>query len=75
MYHTIEFVEELPVDLETSPKDWLQRMLKRRGTGFQAKIKPYVVKTDDGLVEVADLYFEDGATPRMVPFGSLMFID
>src|SRR5262249_38094366 len=26
MYHTIEFVEELSVDLEISPKYWLQRM-------------------------------------------------
>ena len=75
MYHTIEFVEELSIDLEISPRDWLQRMLIRRGTRFQAQIKPYVVEMDDGLVEVADLFFGDGATTRMVPFESFTFID
>jgi len=25
MYHTIEFAEELMVDLEISPKHWLER--------------------------------------------------
>ena len=75
MYHTIKFVEELSVDLEFSPKYWLQRMLIRRGTRFQAQIKPYVVDADDDLVEVADLYFADGATTRMVPFESFTFVD
>jgi hypothetical protein len=29
MYHTIEFAEEFMVDLEISPKHWLERMLIR----------------------------------------------
>jgi hypothetical protein len=75
MYHTIEFAEEWMVDLEISPKHWLERMLIRRGTRLQAQIKPFVVETEDGPVEVADLFFADGTTTRMVPFGSFSFVD
>jgi hypothetical protein len=75
MYHTIEFAQELMVDLEISPKHWLERMLIRRATRMQAQIRPYVVETVDGLVEAADLFFDDGTTTRMVPFGSFSFVD
>ena len=75
MYHTIEFAEELTVDLETSHRDWLERMFIRPGTRLQAQIKPYVVETEDGVVEVADLFFDDGTAARMVPFESFSFID
>jgi len=75
MYHTIEFAEELTVDLETSHRDWLERMFIRPGTRLQAQIKPYVVETEDGVVEVADLFFDDGTVTRMVPFESFSFID
>jgi hypothetical protein len=75
MYHTIEFTDELTVDLETSPKNWLERMLIRRGTRLQAQVKPYVVETEDGAAEVADLFFADGSTTRKVPFASFRFVD
>jgi hypothetical protein len=75
MYHTIEFSEELMVDLEISPKQWLERMLIRHGTRAQAQIKPYVVETENGPVEVADLFFADGTTTRRVPFKLFSFVD
>ena len=75
MYHTLEFVEELTVDLEISPKHWLERMLIQRGTHLQAQLKPYVVETQDGPVEVADLFFADGTTARRLPFEAFSFID
>jgi hypothetical protein len=75
MYHTIEFAEEMMVDLEISPRHWLEQMLIRRGTRLQAQIKPYVVEAEDGPVEVADLFFDDGTTTRMVPFESFSFVD
>jgi hypothetical protein len=75
MYHTIEFAQELTVDLEISPKHWLEKMLIRPGTCVQAQIKPYVVETEDGPVEVADLFFPDGTATRMVPFESFSFVD
>ena len=75
MYHTIEFAIELTVDLEISPKHWLERTLIRPGTRLQAQIKPYVVETEDGPVEVADLYFADGTTTRMLPYEAFSFLD
>lgn len=75
MYHTIEFVKEVLVDLETSPKHWLEQMLIRCGTRLQAQIKPYVVEAENGLVEVADLFFADGTTTRRVPFELFSFVE
>ena len=75
MYHTIEFAEDCLVDLEISSQHWLERMHIRRGTRLQAQIKPYVVETEDGLVEVADLFFADGTTTRRVAFDSFSFVD
>jgi hypothetical protein len=63
MYHTIEFAEEFTVDLEISPKHRLERMLIRRGTRLQTQIKPYVTETEDGPVEVADLFLADARSP------------
>jgi hypothetical protein len=39
------------------------------------QIKPYVMETEDGPIEVADLFFVDGTTARMVPFESFSFVD
>jgi len=75
MYHTIEFAEELMVDLEISTKHRLERMRIYRGTRLPVELKPYVVETEDGLFEMADLYFPDGTTVRMVPFKSFSFVD
>jgi hypothetical protein len=75
MYHTIEFKTAFTVDVEISPRDRLERMLVRRGTRQKAQIKPYVIETEKGPVEVADLFFADGTTTRMVPFESFAFVD
>lgn len=75
MYHTIEFATEFMVDLEISPKHRLEKMLVHRGIRLKAQIKPYVVETEDGLVEVADLFLTDGTTTRMVPFEFFSFVD
>jgi hypothetical protein len=75
MHHTIEFVQELAVDLEVSPRHWLEKMVIRPGTRVQAQIKPYVVETADGPVEVADLFFADGTAARRVPFEAFSLVD
>jgi hypothetical protein len=75
MYHTIEFNTAFTVDVEVSPRDRLERMLVRRGTRLQAQIKPYVVEADDGPIEVADLFFADGTTARMISFSTFAFVD
>ena len=75
MYHTIEFGVELAVDLEVSPKQWRECLVVRRGTRLQAQIKPYVVESEDGPVEVADLCFEDGTATRRVPYACFSFVE
>jgi hypothetical protein len=75
VYHTIEFASEITVDLEISPKRWLERLRIRQGERLQAQIKPYVAVADDGPVEVADLFFEDGTVTRKVSFACFSFVD
>jgi hypothetical protein len=50
-------------------------MLIRPGTCLQAQIKPYVVETENGPVEVADLFFADGTSAHRVPFEAFSFVD
>lgn len=75
MYHTVEFRLDFMLDLETSPKNYLQQLNIKQGERLKAQLKPYVVETPDGPVEVADLYFEDGATARAVVFACFSFVD
>ncbi len=75
MYHTIEFITELLLDLEISRKKPLERTLIEAGTCLRAQIKPYVVETEDGPVEVADLFLEDGTSTSMVRFACFRFVD
>jgi hypothetical protein len=75
MYHTIAFAKEFVADLETSRKQPLERVLIHKGARLQAQVKPYVIGTSDGPVEVADLFFEDGTGTRTVPFAFFSFID
>jgi hypothetical protein len=75
MYHAITFAEERLVDLEVSCKQPLDQVLIRAETRLRAQIKPYVVETENGPVEVADLFFEDGTATRTVPFAWFSFVD
>jgi len=75
MYHTIEFAVEVFVDLEVSAKQPLEKVRLRKGTRLDAEIKPYVVETDAGLIEVADLYFRDGRVTRRMPFENFSLVD
>jgi hypothetical protein len=75
MYHAIRFVANLWLDLERSPRLPLERLLLRRGTCVRAQLQPHVLETPDGLVEAADLFFDDGTTVRGVPFAAFCFAD
>ena len=75
MYHSIEFITELLLDLEISRKKPLERTLIEAGTRLRAQIKPYVVESEDGPVEVADLFLEDGTSTSMVRFACFRFVD
>ena len=75
MFHTIEFAADFTVDLEVSRKHPLERLLLKKGTRRRVQIRPYVAESTKGPVEVADLFFEDGTTARMVPFACFAFVD
>jgi hypothetical protein len=75
MYHTVEFAVGFTADLEISRGRRLERLLLRKGTRRRAQIKPYVVEGEDGPVEVADLFFEDGTATRTVPFACFTLVD
>ncbi len=75
MYHRIEFDVEVNADMEISPKHPLERVRIKQGARRRAQIKPHIVETGEGPVEVADLFFDDGTTIRQVPFASFRFVD
>ena len=75
MYHTIEINENLAVDVEISPKHHLERTVISKGSRRQVQLKPYVVEVREGLIKVADLYFDDGSVVRAVPFECFCFVE
>ena len=75
MYHTIEFRDDLTVDVALSPKEKLERLLIRKGTRVRTQLKPYVTDSEEGPVEVADLFFEDGSATRGIPYASFSFVE
>jgi hypothetical protein len=75
MYHSIEFITEFTVDVEVSPKQPLERLRIQRGARTRAQLKPYVVQSSDGPIEVADLFLEDGTAVRLVPYACFYFVE
>jgi hypothetical protein len=75
VYHTIEFAVEFVAALEVSRKRARERVRIRKGERLDVQLRPHVVETPEGPVEVADLFFADGSTTRNVPFGSFAFVD
>ncbi len=75
MYHVIEFRKDLLLDIEISPRHRLSRMAVKKGFRLCAQIRPYVVETTEGPVEVADLYLDDGTVTRLVSFASFAVVD
>jgi hypothetical protein len=75
MYHTLEFLRDLMVDVAISPRQPLERLLVRKGSRLVAQVRPYIVEADDGPTEVADLFFADGTSASAIPFGCFLFVD
>jgi hypothetical protein len=75
MYHTLQFLTDLTVDLATSPQQPLERLRIRRGSRLVAQVRPYVLETADGPVEAADLFFADGTSADGVPFACFALLD
>jgi hypothetical protein len=74
MYHTIQFAIDLLLDLDRSPGQPLERVLIRCGARRRVQLRPFVVETAAGPVEVADLFFEDGTAARGVPYAYFTFV-
>jgi hypothetical protein len=75
VYHLIEFTVDFTADLEISPKHRLERLRVMRGMKACVGLRPYVVETFRGPIEVADLYFADGTVTRQVRFEWFRFVD
>jgi hypothetical protein len=75
MYHTLEFLGDIVLDIAISPKLPLERLRVRRGNRLAAQVRPHVLETDAGPVEVADLFFADGSSACGVLFEQFRFID
>jgi hypothetical protein len=75
MYHLIEFNTAFNADVEISPKQRLERLRVRKGTRAYVRLRPFVVETAGEFDEVADLFFEDGAVIRQVPYERFRFVE
>lgn len=75
MYHTIEirvtWVAEMTVPGATRPT----QVLIQRGSRCQAQVRPHVMDSDWGPIEVADLLMDDGSITYAVPFAFFRFVD
>jgi hypothetical protein len=75
MVHSIEFRLDGLVELEIPGTTRLQQLVLHNGTRVRAQVKPYVVESKRGPVEIADLFLEDGSAARAVRFASFRFLD
>jgi hypothetical protein len=73
--HLIEFVTDWWAELEKAPSRPLEQVVIRRGSRRRAHIRPRILAAGNGLVEVADLIFDDGAVARGVPFAAFTFVE
>jgi hypothetical protein len=74
MFHEIEFRLKGIAQRDSSDANVNQGAIAR-GTRVRAEIRPYVVETKYGPVEVADLSLEDGTVARGVRFASFRFVE
>lgn len=75
MYHTIEFTVEVLLDLEISQRDRLELVVMKKGIRRLARVRPYVLETGDGPVEMSDLFFPDGSYTYRVRCEYFSFVD
>jgi hypothetical protein len=75
MYHSIEFCLKVVAAVETAGNDRMEQVVIKPGTRLRALVKPYVVESDLGPIESADLILEDGSVARGVRFASFSFLD
>jgi hypothetical protein len=74
MYHQIQFRASYQVDLQVPDKPRLERLLIKQGEVIEAQVRPYVVETSDGPMEVADLQLAGDGTLLAVPMEYFCFV-
>jgi hypothetical protein len=75
MFHFIEFTVDYLGDLGYSRSDRLEQVEITKGTQLLVQLRPYVVDSLCGPVEMADLFLEDGTTLCEVPFKHFVFVE
>ena len=73
MYHTIEFRVPGVAELERPGEVLPVQVFIETGTRVRAHVRPYVVESEKGPIEVADLFSEDGSSARAVRFATFRF--
>ena len=75
MSHLIEFRTCFLADVEISPKQRLDRVRIRKGMQVNAVTIPNVVETPQGIIETADLLFNDGSIMHTIPYECFCYVD
>ncbi len=75
MTHRVEFRWVVLAEVDRPEYAYPQRVIIKEGTRLTARIRPYVVESPEGPVEVADLTLEDGGIARAVRFAAFRFLD
>jgi hypothetical protein len=75
MYHTIEFRLKGLAEFETPGRAHLEQVVIQQGSRLSACTKPYVLESNHGPVEVADLLLEGGSIVRAVRMATFSFVD
>jgi hypothetical protein len=75
MFHLIEFTDHIYLDLEQSRQHRVEKLLLRPGSRLCVQMRPYVLESPVGPIEVADLFLDDGSTASAVPFASFRMVE
>ena len=75
MYHLIEFKANFTDEQGLTVRERVERLLALKSKRAHVHLRPHVVETAQGPVEVADLYFQDGTVSHQVRFDQFRFID
>ena len=75
MTHRVEFRWLVLAEVDRPEYAYPQRVMIKEGTQLTVRVRPHVVESPDGPVEVADLHLEDGGIARAVRFAAFRFLD
>jgi hypothetical protein len=73
MYHRLKFLANYRLDLLMPGQTRLEQLMIRESEVIEAQVRPHVQETQDGPVEVADLYMPQEGTLIDVPMACFQF--